>query len=509
MSELISREEALKEAAKKLDISPSKYRQAMERFSSMKGFLEDGNYEGANSVPDVYLQGSFKLGTEIRPFRNSKDADYDIDLVCRLGHEKDLVQVSTVKNQVGDHLKGNGTYGPMLDDEGKRCWTLNYAEQDGIGFHMDILPSVQETALLLQQDSIAATNKDQGGHYTWTTSNPKGFSQWFYEKNREAFDRDKLIQKQSIYASQRNLFNSTDEVPNIHVKTPLQRSIQLLKRHRDIRFSESDIEKYKPISMIITVLSSLCYRNETSIYDTLSSLIRNLDQQAQQLNTNFVFDAYRAQSTYNLITRTADGKWLIPNPTNPGENFADRWHEDNHARAKAFFQWVAWLKDDFLNINEFVANDRFTKSLVDVYQPANLPALNFNVPHRKPLRWPVARASGYTAEIKATYMSHVYWKSFQSGQPLLKGKDLKFKLKTNVPKPYQVYWQVVNTGPEATNKGQLRGEIIEHIQTGSGDIYRTESTSYIGDHWVEGFVVKDGVCVAKTGEFIVAIRNRF
>lgn len=504
----VLREEALIEAAKKLDISPSKYRQAMERFSSMKEFLEDGKYEGATSDPEIYLQGSFKLGTEIRPFRNSKDAGYDIDLVCRLGHEKRRIQVGTVKNQVGDYLKSNGIYEPMLDDEGKRCWTLNYAEQDGIGFHMDILPSVQEDAVA-QKFAIAATNKDQGGVYTWTTSNPKGFAEWFYERNRVAFDREKQNQKQVIFNSQRNLFKSTDEVPNIHVKTPLQRSIQILKRHRDIRFSQSDIEMYKPISMIITVLSAQCYRNEARIFDTLSSLVRNLDLHSRQLDNNFVYDSYRAQTDYNVITRTADGKWNIPNPTNPGENFADRWHEDNHARAKAFFQWVSWLKHDFLNVDQFVESDHFTKSLVEVYQPTNLPALNFNVPHRQLLSWPITKGQGYSANIEASYKSNVYWTAFKSGQSLLKGKELRFKLETNVPQPYKVYWQVVNTGPEATGIGQLRGEIIEHTQNGPGNIYRKEITSYVGDHWVEGFVVKDGVCVAKSGEFVVSIRNRF
>tara|TARA_R110001606_G_scaffold78153_1_gene180544 strand:+ start:15571 stop:16350 length:780 start_codon:yes stop_codon:yes gene_type:complete len=254
MTQLVTREQALLVAAKKLDISPSKYKQAIERFNSMKLHLEQGNYPGSFHIPEVYLQGSFKLGTEIRPFKNSKDADYDIDLVCRLGHLKQNTLPSNVKSQVGDRIKENGTYLRILDDEGKRCWTLNYAVEDGVGFHMDVLPSVTENSPLARQHSIAATNKDKDGNFTWTTSNPKGFAEWFYEKNGVAFDREKLIQKQQVFNNQRNLYNSVDDVPNIHVKTPLQRTIQLLKRHRDVRFSQSDIEDYKPISMVISVL---------------------------------------------------------------------------------------------------------------------------------------------------------------------------------------------------------------------------------------------------------------
>jgi hypothetical protein len=69
--------------------------------------------------------------------------------------------------------------------------------------------------------------------------------------------------------------------------------------------------------------------------------------------------------------------------------------------------------------------------------------------------------------------------------------------------------QVVNTGQEAANVGQLRGEISTQSNTSSDEIYRTESTSYTGDHWVEGFVIKDRVCVARTGEFVVSVRDRF
>ncbi|MDF4880345.1 nucleotidyltransferase [Vibrio parahaemolyticus] len=507
MTQFVTREEALLAAAEKLDISPSKYKQAIERFNSIKTHLEQGNYPGTTRVPEVYLQGSFKLGTEIRPFKNSKDADYDIDLVCNLAHSKNATQPSTVKEQVGDRIKKNGTYERLLDDEGKRCWTLNYAEEDGIGFHMDVLPSVSESSLLAQRDAIAATNKSEQNQYTWTTSNPKGFAQWFYERNGFAFEREKLIQKTQVFNNQRQLYNSINDVPNIHVKTPLQRAIQLLKRHRDVRFSQSEVESFKPISMIISVLAAKCYQNETTIFDTLRNLITRLEQQANQLNTQFIYNQAYANSLYSLITRTQDGKWIISNPTNPGENFADRWHEDDHARAKAFFQWIGWLRDDLININHMVESDLFTKSLVNVYRPANLPALNFQVAHKDTGNWPIVLNPSYSASIKGSYKTNVFWKGFKSGQPLLKGKQLKFKLQTNVPRPFKVYWQVVNTGQEARDAKQLRGEISEHVNTSSAETFRTESTSYTGDHWVEGFIIKDGECVAKTGEFIVSVRD--
>lgn len=521
MNSNVKREEALVKAAEKLDISPSKYKQAIECFETMKAYLLEGEYEGATAKPEIYLQGSFKLGTEIRPYKDSKDADYDIDIVCRLEHKKETVTPKAVKHQVGDHLKAHGSYVKMLDDEGRRCWTLNYAEQDGIGFHMDILPSVQESWNSFSdhywyRSAIAVTDRSSNTNsYNWSPSNPKDFAEWFYVKNKTAFDEVKQKQKQILFANyqKEGLFATRDAVPDIHVKTPLQRAIQLLKRHRDIRFCNKENEKCKPISMVITVLAAKVYQNESTIYETLKNLIDILTQHANQMQSTFHFDAAIAESSYNLITRMANGKWNIPNPTNPGENFADKWHESENgvpnARAKAFFQWVAWAKEDFLNMNEWLDEEHYTRSLVSpVSKSINLTVapsggFSFNVAHRQKPFWPFGLS--YSVRIGARYKANDSWQGFNSGDPLNKQLDLLFDAYTNTPKPFEVYWQVVNTGQEAEDAKQLRGEIVISKTAGIGGLTQKELTSYTGIHWVECFIVKNEVCVARSGEFVVRI----
>lgn len=77
--------------------------------------------------------------------------------------------------------------------------------------------------------------------------------------------------------------------------------------------------------------------------------------------------------------------------------------------------------------------------------------------------------------------------------PLLKGKKLKFKVqKINVPDPYRIMWKVRNFGDEAKEAGGLRGEITN--DAGFGE--KAESTLYHGEHYVECYVIKDGMCVA-------------
>lgn len=72
-------------------------------------------------------------------------------------------------------------------------------------------------------------------------------------------------------------------------------------------------------------------------------------------------------------------------------------------------------------------------------------------------------------------------------------RSLKFHVTScTVPEPYEVRWKVKNTGAEARRKGALRGRIYRD----EGHSERKESTMYWGNHYVECYVIKDGVCVA-------------
>jgi hypothetical protein len=74
-----------------------------------------------------------------------------------------------------------------------------------------------------------------------------------------------------------------------------------------------------------------------------------------------------------------------------------------------------------------------------------------------------------------------------------KNRNLRFELKTDVPAPFDVYWKVRNGGSEAAAANKLRGE----IRPDDGKLILTETTSYTGTHYVEAYVVKDGIVVAR------------
>ncbi|MCJ2136849.1 nucleotidyltransferase [Methylobacterium sp. J-026] len=80
-----------------------------------------------------------------------------------------------------------------------------------------------------------------------------------------------------------------------------------------------------------------------------------------------------------------------------------------------------------------------------------------------------------------------------SRMPLLANKSLRFFVKSSeVPKPYDLYWKVLNRGKQAVKRKCIRGQITRD----GGYHERKESSDFMGDHIVECYAVKDGVVVA-------------
>ncbi len=82
-----------------------------------------------------------------------------------------------------------------------------------------------------------------------------------------------------------------------------------------------------------------------------------------------------------------------------------------------------------------------------------------------------------------------------------KGVKLTFSLKNleELPPGYVVKWKVRNFGKEAERADGLRGEIID---SNMDRTQRSESTQYTGEHFVEAYVILNGVCVARADKLV-------
>lgn len=58
---------------------------------------------------------------------------------------------------------------------------------------------------------------------------------------------------------------------------------------------------------------------------------------------------------------------------------------------------------------------------------------------------------------------------------------------------YEVYWKVLNRGDEAIRRNCIRGQIVKD----SGRQIKNESSDFRGEHYVECYLISNGVCVAR------------
>lgn len=308
--------EFLDRAVGEFGISESSYCSATTACNDVASWLNSVNYPGFHSPPKIYIQGSFRLGTAIRPAQSRVELGYyDIDLVCEFVAPVSEPNPQHIKHLVRSRLIQCNLFKDAIDDEGKRCWTLLFRDQNDCDFHIDVLPSVSDP-LGFSETAIAITDKvDQ--NYCWSPSDPIGYGNWF----------------DSINGTQ----NASQSC------TPLQRAIQIMKRHRDVSYGVNYDINHPPISIIITTLAGYFYHGESTTLSALEGIVNRI----------YKYEVLRLYGTVgphdNIIQRTATGEWYIGNPVNGDENFADRWHEDNHAGAESFFCWIESMKEQIID----------------------------------------------------------------------------------------------------------------------------------------------------------------
>ena len=330
-------EAAFESLAENLQVPPRHHESAERSYQSVGDWLGRAESSLQHHQPQIYAQGSFPLGTVIRPVTSKNE--YDVDVVCQLNALSTMdCSQEALKRAVGKELTAYAKFYSMQNapKNKRRCWTLNYAGE--AQFHMDILPAVPNESftrsILMKagadfQDAgmktaIAITDQKSPGYQQvmpdWPVSNPKGYLSWF--QSRMGMPIGKM---RASFAA--------EPLPNHRARTPLQLAIQILKRHRDLMFEDISDENEnvnpddKPISIILTTLAAHAYCQETTISGALGGI---LDRMA------------------NYIERRLNDVW-IANPSYPLENFADRWRE-NPCLQKEFYRWLERAQQDYKKV---------------------------------------------------------------------------------------------------------------------------------------------------------------
>ncbi len=428
-------------------------------------------------------QGSFAMQTVIQT--RFTDEEYDIDdglvlwrhqLVDADGKELSPV---TVREKVRDALKDK-----RFNRQPKfctNCVRVFYADTDEEKHHVDF------PIYRIWEDAGGNEQRELANESAWVASDPTAVNRWM---TSEVSTRNTAVAGRG---------------------TQFRQLVQLMKRFcRSRPSSEWDL----PNGMKLTMLVAECQGNYSARIDVAFRDL--LNRLRDRLRYNKVI-CNLADPKKPAITRTATDQNVVDLEAKVGEALAelaklDQPDAQDVDSARRAWNWI-FKSDGFFAAYDEEEAEKQTSTAALVEQKS-IPM--FAVPWREMPPW--VMSPSYWVRIVGRHANSEHsssWTTFESdGTPLGKHLYLRFAATTNAPAPYQVYWQVVNTGKEAVQANGKRGQLVESATAGAGGLYsttapsiaRNERTLYTGSHWIECFLINRGVCIARSGPFVVNIR---
>lgn len=348
-----------------IDISPTMYKNAVEKYEAVGRLLNDSGIEC-----EVYPQGSFRTGTVVRPLRGGKEQNYDIDLVCEV-RGACTTDPRLTRERVLSALQKSGVYADILD-ESDRCLTLNYADCGGVGFLLDVVPARAQGASYIEdlieqgvdrsyaEKAITLPERISECNFRWLPSNPEGFALWFDRKNQRFKDAGLTERRKRYFEANKDVYAAIEDVPELLDRSTLQRSIQILKRSRDQFYEAAGHWGYRPISAILVSLSArIAQATPTSLSTVeLLAFIASRAESYSRLLSNRCSSQVPQTLPEDFISFSS-GKWRIENPVCPDDNYADSWSDDH---AIYFFRWMKAIANDAVDLS---GDDRTRNTALD------------------------------------------------------------------------------------------------------------------------------------------------
>lgn len=414
-----------------VNLNPARIKILNQKRTIIQTFIQN-----SDSFKDMYIdmfsQGSYKHKTIIKPAKANKEFDADILLhlePCEAWEYNPKMYISELFNI----FKTTDRYKDIVI-KNTRCITLNYVGD----FHVDIVPIVKRNG------HFYIINKYNN---IFEKTNPIEYTNWLISKNQSS-------------------------------NYQLRKVIRLFKYIRDIKqtFTAKSI-------LLNTMLANQIYTSDTR-------------EDHVNLPTSFKVIINRL----NNFLQANPSMPNISNPTMPEENFMRNWTQDQYFNfRKMIFSYSEKTNDAYNELDKKKSIKKwksvFGSKFPDFTRSTKLEEMDENYTERE--EFPEDKFKnillGHDLEISFTFDQPNAAVSFFYNQlNLLQPKvKLIFKVKkTNVSKPYEVWWKVKNEGEVAKKANDLRGEIKK------GHEKKEETTCYLGKHYVECYIVKDNTCVA-------------
>ena len=275
--------------------------------------------ETQSDAAEIKYQGSARLETVVRPWRRE---EFDVDLLCVLSTDRTRhPDPMAVYNLVANRLAEHATYRRLMKCK-ERCIELNYAGQ----FHLDIVPAISHcdsSRKLLIPDR---TQKE------WIRTDPFGYADWFFGRTPVT----KMAAEQYRARADVEPLRPAKRAAEI---APLQRTVQLMKRRRDLFFNGNGDA---PKSIALTTLAAKHYHGEPLCTDALLTVLQGIQTE---------------------IDRTS-GILAIPNPVDRSENLGRHWNPRSYSQFKRF---IRQFSDEMHELLEMRGWDGIAEALESLF----------------------------------------------------------------------------------------------------------------------------------------------
>ena len=413
-------------------------------------------------------QGSYAMYT----INQHPDNEYDIDIA--IVFKKDDLPNSALgaRQRIADAFKkvaGNFSQDPEARPNAVTVW---YAE----GYHIDF--AVYRT----HETLFSGTIIEHAGP-EWTERDPMEVTNWF---NNAV-----------------NLSSPLKEYGATVKKHQMRRIVRLLKVFAKSRSSWS-----LPGGLIISVLVVKCYqpdnhRDDAALYNTMVAIRNRLCLSTTVWSPVNISEPLTNKEKYKKqVERFRDKLDFAITKLAPV-------FKDDCTKDEAMSAWDKVFNHPFWS--DAVEEELETEDHSGVNEKALVlsntvkPVLG-RMDHQQAIPWLFDKRYRVRLDAYVYLNKKVKLRGLNSNGSTIKSNlNLKFVVKTNIRRPYQVYWQVVNTGGHAESERGRRGNIFESKD--SNPLVHWEDSLYTGKHWIECFIVKNSICVARSGKFYVNVYN--
>jgi hypothetical protein len=393
-------------------------------------------------TPKFHGQGSFMMNTIIKPI----DGQFDIDDGIYFKVDSPPTQsIATLHTWISNAVNGHTKQKPI---DKNTCVRLVYVGQ----YHIDL-----PIYYIVEGQSPYLAHKSKG----WIQSDPREFINWF---NQQA-----------------------------DANGQLKRVIRYLKAWSDYR--KGDLPSGLILSILVTNNISFNDRDDIAFYETLVNINESLEKDficnrpTTPVDEDLLEDYSQTRKQYFLDRL---GSFII----SAEEAVDDSTSQDDackiwkrHFGANRFIEVaLEGASSNFSDKLTFAASQKpygfnsdeysNTEEFIEDY-------FSMNLTHNLKIDSTVSQI-GFRIQLLSQMLAKKY--------PLLPDGSLKFYIKEcNAIPPFEVKWKVRNVGYEAIKRDQIRGQIKDD----DGNHQIIESINFKGSHYVECFIIKNNVCVAR------------